>query len=168
MKRILVGCVGNRLRHDDGVGPAVGDVLAAEGVPDGVVVQEIGIGGIHLVQSLIEGDFDAFIVVDCADHGRPPGTVMVIQPDVTDVSAMEGIEKYDYLADMHYTKPERAFALAKALGVLPERFQLIGIQPEDAETLHEGLSHPVTEAVPIAVGQVRELIAEIQGSGDGS
>lgn len=169
MTRVLVGCVGNRLRHDDGVGPVVGDVLQARGLPDGVVVKEVGIGGIHLVQWLIEGAFGALIVVDCADRGRPPGTVMVIQPDVTDVEAMDGIEKYDYLADMHYTKPERAFALAKALGVLPDRFQLVGIQPADAETLHEGLSHPVQEAVEVAVGLVHELIRDIQtGNGDGS
>jgi hydrogenase maturation protease len=161
MTRVLVGCVGNRLRSDDGVGPVVGDALLERGVPQGVVVKEIGIGGIHLVQWLIEDGFDALIVVDCADRGRPPGTVMVIEPEVVDVAALGDVQKYDYLADMHYTQPERAFALAKALGVLPGRFQLVGVQPADTETLHEGLSHAVAEAVDVAVAEVSSLIEEI-------
>jgi hydrogenase maturation protease len=167
--RVLIGCVGNRLRTDDGVGPAVGDLLMEQDLPDDVVVEEIGIGGIHLVQSLLGGDFDALIVVDCADRGRPPGTVMTIAPDVLDVETLDGVAKYDYLADMHYTKPERAFALAKALGVLPERFQLVGIQPEDAETLHRGLSTSVEAAVKVAVDEVLRIVAEVQaGALDGS
>ena len=168
MKRVFVGCIGNRLRSDDGVGPVVGDMLAERGVPEGVVLEEVGIGGIHMVQTLLDGPFDAMIVVDCADRGRPPGTVMVIDPDVLDVGELGGVEKYDYLADMHYTKPERAFALARALGALPPSFQLVGIQPLDAETLHQGLSEPVEHAAHMATDEVLRMIDEIQGNTDGS
>lgn len=158
--KVLVACVGNRLRTDDAIGPIVGDFLEAEGVPDHVTVQEIGIGGIHLVQSLMGGEFNALVVVDCADHGREPGTVMVIQPEVLDVNKLDHIEKYDYLADMHYTKPERAFALARALGVLPETFLLVGIQPLDAETLSRSLTPVVEASVHIAAHEVLRIIGE--------
>ena len=161
--RVLVGCVGNRLRTDDGVGPRVGDHLEQAGVPERVRVQEVGIGGIHLVQTLLEERYDALIIVDCVDRGRPPGTVMTIQPEVLDVHELEDIEKYDYLADMHYTKPERAFALARALGVLPEVFMLVGIQPEDAETLEQHLTPPVERAVHIAANEVLAIIEELNG-----
>ncbi|NNF65770.1 MAG: hydrogenase maturation protease [Acidimicrobiia bacterium] len=164
--RVLIACVGNRLRSDDGVGPVVGDLLTARGLPESVVVEEIGIGGIHLVQSLLGREFDALIVVDCADHGRDPGTVMTIDPDVLDVESLTAIEKYDYLADMHYTKPERAFALARALGVLPERFQLVGVQPQDAETLHRGLTPVVDGAVAIAADEVLRIVVELQSGVD--
>lgn len=167
--RVLIACVGNRLRSDDGVGPVVGDLLAARGLPERVVVEEIGIGGIHLVQSLLGHKFDALIVVDCADHGRPPGTVMTIDPEVLDVESLSAIAKYDYLADMHYTKPERAFALARALGVLPERFQLVGVQPQDAVSLHRGLTPIVEAAVATAADEVLRIVGELQtGADDGS
>lgn len=159
--RVLVACVGNRLRTDDAVGPVVGDYLEEKGVPDNVSVQEIGIGGIHLVQSLIGGEFGALVVVDCADHGRPPGTVMVIQPEVLDVEELSHIEKYDYLADMHYTKPERAFALARALGVLPDVFMLVGVQPEDAETLSRSLTPVVQQAVHVAANEVLRIVGDL-------
>ncbi len=161
--RVLVGCVGNRLRTDDGVGPRVGDHLERQGVPERVRVQEVGIGGIHLVQTLLEEPYDALIIVDCVDRGRPPGTVMTIQPEVLDVHELKDIEKYDYLADMHYTKPERAFALARALGVLPDRFLLVGVQPEDAETLEQRLTPPVERAVHMAANEVLAIIEELNG-----
>lgn len=158
--KVLVACVGNRLRTDDAVGPIVGDFLEADGVPEHVSVQEIGIGGIHLVQSLMSGEFDALVVVDCSDHGRDPGTVMVIEPEVLDVNDLDHVEKYDYLADMHYTKPERAFALARALGVLPETFVLVGIQPLDAETLGRSLTPVVEASVHVAAHEVLRIIGE--------
>jgi hydrogenase maturation protease len=42
-------------------------------VPERVRIQEVGIGGIHLVQTLLEEPYDALIIVDCVDRGRPPG-----------------------------------------------------------------------------------------------
>lgn len=163
--RILVGCLGNRLRSDDGVGPAVGDYLERRGVPAHVRIEEVGIGGIHLVQSLLEPGYEALIVVDCVDRGRAPGTVMVIQPEVLDVRSLGDIDKYDYLADMHYTNPERAFALARALGVLPDRFVLVGVQPEDAETLEQRLSEPVARAVEVAAAEIVSLIGQYARDG---
>ncbi len=152
MRRVLVACVGNTLRADDGVGPAIAGILRRGPLPDGVVVEEFGIGGIHLVQSLMETRFDGLVVVDCVDRDRPPGAVMVIQPEVTDVARLPDLVRLDFLADMHYTNPERAFALARALKVLPGDFALVGVQPYDAESLAEGLSPEVSAAARIAAG----------------
>lgn len=159
---VLVACVGNTLRTDDGVGPRIAELLAARELPEGVEVADFGIGGVHLVQTLLDRSFDALLVVDCADRGRPPGTVMEIEPDVLDVNQLPHTERYDYLADMHYTKPERALALAKGLGVLPQKTLLIGVQPEDAETLGRELTPVVARAAEVTARHVLAVVAELR------
>lgn len=154
MVAVLVACFGNLLRGDDGFGVAVADRLLAEGVPNGVRVLDVGIGGIHLVQELLD-PVDALVVVDAVDLGRPPGTVLVMKPDV------RGPEGPDALADMHYATPERALMLAHGLGALPATIVLVGCQPFDAERLGEGLSPPVAAAVEHAVAEVRRLVADL-------
>ncbi len=158
--KVLIAGVGNVLRGDDGFGVAVAQRLEAVDLGASVRVIETGIGGIHLVQELFD-HADALVVIDAVDRGRPPGTVMVIEPEVADVEAMADLERWDFLADMHYTKPERAFMLAKALGVLPPRFLLVGCQPVDAERVGTGLSEPVEAAVGVAVDEVRRLVADL-------
>lgn len=157
---ILVAGVGNVLWGDDGFGVEVVQRLRDESLADDVHLSDIGTGGINLVQDLM-APVDALIVVDAVDHGRAPGTVMIIDPEVADVHDMEPMEKYDFLADMHYTKPERAFMLAKALGRLPETFVLLGCQPEQVERLGTGLSHPVAAAVDVAVAEVHRIVDEL-------
>src|SRR5919206_4588398 len=54
--RVLVACVGNVLRGDDGFGQAVEQrLLASGGLPPGVDLIETGIGGLGIVQQLMQG-----------------------------------------------------------------------------------------------------------------
>lgn len=166
--KILVAGVGSTLWGDDGFGVKVAHRLQEMELPPEVKVIETGTGGIHLVQEITAG-YDVLIVADATDQGRPPGTVMIIQPEVENVEDMDDAAKYDFLADMHYTKPERAFMLAKALKVLPERFLLVGGQPEDPDRYGVGLSPPVEAAVDVAVVEIQRMIREIlaeEQSGD--
>lgn len=154
---ILVAGVGQLLRGDDGFGVECVRRLVQMDLGDRVRVIETGTGGINLVTALYDPT-DALIVLDAVDHGRPPGTVMVIEPEVADVDDMPDMERWDFLADMHYTKPESAFMLAKALGVLPDRFVLVGCQPQETEMLEVGLSPVVAAAVGVAVVEVQRII----------
>src|SRR5919206_3931879 len=90
-----------------------------------VEVLDVGIGGIHLVQELLD-PVDALVTLDATELGRPAGAVAVVRPDVRDPTGP------DDLADMHYATPERALMLARALNVLPERVWIVGCQPENA------------------------------------
>jgi hydrogenase maturation protease len=123
-------------------------------------VLDVGIGGIHLVHELLERA-RALVVVDALELGRPPGTVLVMHPEVKDVHALSAEERLEELADMHYATPERALMLARALGVLPETVWLIGCQPRDADRLGEGLSPEVSAAVESAIAEVRRLLGEL-------
>ncbi len=156
--RVLVAGVGNVLRGDDGFGVEVARRLEAMELPQGVHVVETGIAGIALVQELQEG-WDALLVVDTVDRGRPPGTVVVIEPDVVDIDALGWDARHDLLADMHLATPERALMLARALGVLPPVVRLVGCQPVDAERVGVGLAPLVARAADVAVDQV---LAEIE------
>ncbi len=158
--RVVVAGMGNVLRGDDGFGVAVAQRLEAVAAPEGVDLLELGIGGIHLVQELLEPT-DGLVVVDAVELGRPPGTVAVIRPDVKDVSTMSLQERRDELADMHYATPSRALMLASALTILPKTVWIVGCQPQDADRLGEGLSPVVAAAVDPAAAEVRRLVSKL-------
>ncbi len=153
---MLVACFGNILRGDDGFGVEVARRLVAGPVPDGVRVLDVGIGGIHLVQELL-APVDVLVAVDAMDLGRAPGTVMVVRPDVVDVVTMGTVQRRDALADMHYATPQRAFMLARGLGVLPDDTVMVGCQVA-GERLGEGLSPAMTAGVEAAVAEVRRIV----------
>lgn len=157
--RVLVVGVGNVLHGDDGFGVEVARQLAERVLPAGVTVAETGIGGMHLVHELMAG-YDGLVVVDAVDHGRPPGTVLVIEPDVLDVSELPIEQRHDLMADMHLATPELALMVARAVGVLPAKTVIVGCQPVEVETLGIGLTPEVTHAVEVAIHEVVRCISE--------
>jgi hydrogenase maturation protease len=128
--------------------------------PDNVRICETGIGGIHLVQELMEG-FDVLVVLDAVDRQREPGTVMVIEPEVVDVHEMNLLQKHDMLADMHLATPARAMMVAKALKVLPDKTFILGCQPVTVNRLEIGLHHVVEHALTTATKELRRLLTEL-------
>lgn len=161
----IVACFGNVLRGDDGFGHAVARRLAAEDLPDGAAVLEVGIGGIHLVQELLRW-VDLLLVVDAVDLGRPPGTVVVQRPDVLDVTTLPPERRRDELADMHLATPEKALMVARALDVLPETTLVVGVQTTDTDRVGQGLSPATGRAVEVAVAEIVRLLAEHLPAGD--
>ncbi len=157
--RAIVACFGNVLRADDGVGPAVAQALIDEVLPEGVRVLEVGIGGIHLVQELLDG-VDLLLVVDAVDLGRAAGTVVVQRPDVLDVSTLAVDRRRDELADMHLATPARALMVALGLGVLPGTTLVVGVQTTDTQEPRQGLSEVTARAVPVVVREIHRLLDE--------
>lgn len=162
--RVLIAGVGNVLRRDDGFGVEVARRLQTMALPADVVVVETGIAGIALVQELQAG-WDALVVVDAVDHGRAPGTVMFIEPEVLDVQTVSLDRRHDLLADMHLATPELAMMLALALGVLPANVVLVGCQIADPDAVGEGLTPAVAAAVEIAVIEIVRHVDELIGVG---
>ena len=144
--RVLVGCVGNLLRGDDGFGPAVAARLSSS-VPPGADVVETGIGGIALLQEIMAG-IDGLIVVDAIDEGEEPGTVLLMEPEIGEAV---------HVPDVHLANPERVLNVAKGIGALPDRVRIVGCQVGDADTLEQGLTPAVERAVPVAAAKVEEI-----------
>lgn len=144
--RILVACVGNVLRGDDGFGPAVAARL--EGLPEAVEVLDAGIGGVALLQELMAG-CDGLIVIDAVDRGEPAGTVFVIEPDVP---------PGEHVPDLHLANPDRVLTLARSLGALPDRVLIVGCQPAEVDELSDTLSPEVERAVGLGASKVEEAV----------
>jgi hydrogenase maturation protease len=158
--RVLVACVGNLLRHDDGFGVAVARELEARGLPDGVDLIETGIGGMTVVQQLM-GGYDAVIVVDAVDRGAAPGTIWVMEPDVPAPDSLDPDEWRGLFGNLHLAEPYRIFLLAKSVGALPPFVRLVGCQPGDVDTMDEVLSRSVAAAVPVAADRVHEIAVSL-------
>ena len=158
MSRVLVAGMGNVLRQDDGFGVEVARrLMARDGLPDGVEVVEVGIGGIHLVQEMMDG-YDALVVIDAVERGSAPGTVHLLEAEVEDLARWSDTARADFLADTHYTTPAKAMILAKALGVLPPRVYILGCQPGEADALGIGLTTPVEAATTRAIREIVLLV----------
>jgi hydrogenase maturation protease len=159
--RALVVGIGNVLRGDDGFGVEVAKRLQALAeVTARAKVIEVGIGGIHLVQELMEG-YDLLVIADAVDRGGEPGRLYILELEAPATpSALEAWERD--LTDMHEAGPSKALVMARALGVLPPRVLLVGCQPERTEEVELGLTPRVERAVDQAVARVRSLLDPVE------
>lgn len=160
----LVLGLGNPLRGDDGLGPAVIAWLQEHGLPAGVVAVDGGTAGLELVLTLM-GDhagrpYHRALIVDAADVGRAPGEWVRFTPDLQPVldQAVGRLEEKGPLMSMHTAGLAEALALGAALGVLPEEVVIFGVQPAQIDW-SPGLSAEVQTAVPL-VG--REILRYAQ------
>jgi hydrogenase maturation protease len=151
VKTVLVGGVGNVLFGDDGFGVEVVRRLARRALPENVRVVDFGIRGADLGYAL--RDADRAIVIDALSRGGAPGTLYVLEPSALATTI-----------DAHAAAPQKALALASALGETSATIRIVGCEParlvEDDE-LVMGLSDPVAAVVDDAVALVEKLIAEV-------
>lgn len=163
--RILVACMGNVLRGDDGFGVAVAEALEARSLPPEVTVTEVGISGVSMAQDLMDG-YDAMVLVDAMERGADPGTVHVERAEVPDLDDYSRREIGSFAADMHQTDPSKVLVLGEALDVLPDPTVLVGCEPQGTDELEDTLSDPVRAAVPRAVEHVETVLDEIRSLTD--
>jgi hydrogenase maturation protease len=148
--RVLVAGVGNIFQGDDGFGVEVVQRLRADALPDGVVVADYGIRGLHLAFALLE-PLDLLVVADALPRGGTPGTLYVLEPDLE-----TGLPPAEH--DAHGMSLPSVFASVRAMGGRLPRVLIVGCEPADVgEGL--GLSPPVAGAVGPAAALVRELVA---------
>jgi len=162
-RRILVAGVGNVLHGDDGFGVELAWRLAKRELPEGVKVIETGIGGMSLVQELMQG-YDAVLVLDAHQGGGTPGALRVLEPTLPDLSGLDAHQLRDYFADTHYATPLRALALLDRLGHLPRHIAVIGCEPGQHEVMHKGLSAPVAAALERAEAMAMDWISRHCGT----
>jgi hydrogenase maturation protease len=127
---VLVIGVGNPDRGDDGSGPAVAAL-----VPGAIAVG----GELADLLDAWSGHEDV-VVVDAMVSGRPPGTVVYLD------AVAHGLPSGFSSASSHALGLADAVELARALGRLPLRLTIIGIEVESC-ALGERLSARVAAAV---------------------
>jgi len=153
--RLLVAGIGNIFLGDDGFGVVVADRLRRETWPDGVVVADFGIRGVHLAYELAGGAYDAAILVDAVARGGSAGTLYAID-------AAADREEGGSAMDAHNLTPAVVIAWLRRLGA-GCRVLVVGCEPASLEELME-LSPAVAGSVEGAVHLVRDLVAELTGA----
>ena len=158
-KRILIACIGNIFMGDDGFGVEVARKLMSKQYPEGVRVVDFGIRGIELAYTLLD-DYDALVLVDAIPRGGSPGTLYLIEPDLSGMSPEKGVEAGRAALDAHSMDPVKVLAFARTLGAQPIQTLLVGCEPavfgdgEDYAEMQMGLSEPVQAAVNEAVKMI--------------
>ncbi len=148
--RIWIAGVGNVFFGDDGFGVEVAHRMAEQPLPEGVVVKDYGIRGMHLAYDLLDPP-ELLVVVDALPHGASPGSTCILEPDLADpVRARD--------ANGHGMDLPTVFATVRAMGSRLPRILIVGCEPGDLSQ-HMGLTPRVQHAVDVAIDLVHEIIA---------
>jgi hydrogenase maturation protease len=130
MPRIIIG-IGNRDRGDDGAGVAVAEDVT------GCTTHIVDAGALDMFNFWSEAD--DVVIVDAMRSGARPGTVRSF--DVRETPLPD-----ETFASTHSFGPAAGIELARALGRMPARIEVIGIEAGDF-TVGADLSPPVVQAV---------------------
>ncbi len=162
--KILIAGVGNELRQDDGFGIQMIRAIQKNTSPTKhIKFQEVGIGGIHLVQELHE-KYDILIILDAVQWGGEPGEIYFRSTITDDLNELPKEDQRAFLADMHYTTPVRAMMLAKALKVLPNEVFILGCEVKNYDDFEMGLSKEVSDAIPLGISKLEEWLGSFNYS----
>lgn len=158
-KQILVAGIGNIFHGDDAFGVEVAQEMMQQEWPEAVQVGEFGIRSYDLAYALMDG-YEAVVLVDATQREHPPGTVSLIEPDLSELDASGG-----EVVNGHSMNPVRVLQLVQSLGGnLPAMpFYLVGCEPAVLETENGrlGLSEPVQAAVPKAIEMIQSLVQDL-------
>lgn len=178
-KCILIACIGNIFLGDDGFGVEVAQRLLTKQYPEGVQVVDFGIRGMELAYTLLD-DYDTLVLVDAVSRGSQPGTLYLIEPDLTNMNPEKGAEAGRVGLDAHSMDPVKVLAFARTLGAKPIHTLLVGCEPAvlggggEYEEMQMGLSTSVQAAVTEAVHMIDTLIqswypaADVSGAKKGN
>ncbi|HSB91396.1 MAG TPA: hydrogenase maturation protease [Anaerolineales bacterium] len=146
--RTLVLGLGNPLRGDDGVGPAVLEAMQASGkVPPTATLWPAHEG--DLLDALVAEAWSQLVIIDAAEIGSAPGS-------------WARLEGYRALATSARSGSHRlslidALGVARALGKDPAAVSVFAVQPASTGWM-PGLSRPVAEAVDALSATVLEML----------
>jgi hydrogenase maturation protease len=146
MGRTVVIGVGNPYRSDDGVGPAVVELLRDKDIPG--VELECALGETAELIELWTGATVAFVVDAVRAQPAHPGRVHHLVPDFAPPRA----------ASSHGPGLGEAVELARALGRLPGRLELFAVEVERVGH-GQGLSVPVAAAARHVVEAISAILA---------
>ena len=149
--------IGNIFLGDDGFGVEVAKRLSEHEFPAGVRVVDFGIRGFDLAYALQDG-YETTILVDAYPHGQTPGTVSLVEPDLSKLD-----EPQQGVVEAHGMDPLNVLRMASAMNGGLKKILLVGCEPATlgGEQGHMGLSEPVEAAVDEAVKLVASVVDKI-------
>lgn len=107
------------------------------------------------------------MLVDAIARGGAPGTVYLIEPDLSAISSENAVEAARVGMDAHSMDPMKVLAFARTLGARPIRTFLVGCEPsvirrnDNYLDMQMGLSGPVQAAVDEAIKVLDSLVEQL-------
>jgi hydrogenase maturation protease len=152
---ILVAGIGNIFFGDDAFGCEVVRELVRQSRPwpAHVRVEDFGIRSYDLAYAIMEG-VDT-ILIDAVSRGQPPGTLYLIEPDLSNLGPA--------VPDGHTMNLVNVLATLESLGGRTRQLYLVGCEPAVLETEdgHLGLSPVVQDTVPGAIALIERVVADL-------
>jgi hydrogenase maturation protease len=149
MSVVVIG-VGNVLRGDDGIGPAVAERVRAV-APADVAVSVCEAEPSRLIEAFENADLA--VLIDATSTGAPPGTMHRF--DASDAA----VPSRELRSSTHALGIGEALELARALGRLPRRAIVFGVEGSDY-TARDGMTAAVQAAVdPVSTAVLEEVAA---------
>lgn len=147
MTSIVIG-VGNRDRGDDAAGPIVCDRLRSRHGADAALRVVVCEGSILDLGLRWEPD-DHVVIVDAMQPGTAPGRVVTFDATVEPLPTPSAVSTHEIDVSV-------AIELARAIGRMPARLLLIGIEAAQTEW-----AAPPSPAVDTAIDAVVDLVVEL-------
>ncbi len=144
MRTLILG-IGNLLLCDEGVGVHVARVLQQEGLPENVVILDVGTAFLEALPEIERAD--RIIIVDAMQADHAPGTIYRVP--------FEDCVKPDCIASLHGFDLSRVIYLAGR--ETPPETVVIGVEPARIEWGTE-LSPKILEMVPSIVETLKKEI----------
>jgi hydrogenase maturation protease len=157
--RILIAGIGNIFLGDDAFGVEVAQRLLSRPIPAHVQVIDFGIRGLDLAYALLD-KLELVILVDAVPRGDVPGTVYLIEPDLSSLRTDSGSEE---MLDAHTMHPEKVLRTAASMGARFGRVLLVGCEPTPFDSdvdMQMELSPPVRAAIDEAIKLIESLVTE--------
>jgi hydrogenase maturation protease len=147
---VLVLCLGNDLRRDDGVGWRVAERLE-ETPPGGAVIRKSAASGLYLLDEM--AGFDRLVVVDAVRTGRH-ATGDVFSCEIEDLDVPPG-------PSPHAVGLSTVLRVGRRCGLaMPRQVTVVAIEAADMETVGMGLTPRVESAVSRACDLVRSIVED--------
>lgn len=167
--RVLVAGIGNIFFGDDGFGVEVVERVLRRPVPPGVAVADFGIRGMHLAYELLDG-YDALVLVDAMPLGEEPGTVVLVEAEIPELSSHDdgdgGGDGAQPAVDAHSMSPAVVLGTLAHLGGRVDRVLVVGCEPATV-TDGIGLSEVAAGAVEPAVDLIDAILGELLSQPEG-
>lgn len=147
--------MGNPILGDDGIGWQIAQTLQRiKEIPSDVTIECLAIGGISLMEALI--DYDRAILIDSiVTHQVAVGTVTCYK--LGDLPNMTS----GHMSSAHDTSLVDALQMGQSLGAnLPEDITIVVVESEKVYEFSEEMTPPVAAAVPPALKIIQDLLIE--------
>jgi hydrogenase maturation protease len=158
---ILIAGIGNIFLGDDAFGSEVARRLMGRPQPPGVRVMDFGIRGLDLTYALADG-CDLAILIDAMPRGGTPGTVYVLEPDLTGADDVDS--STEPVFNGHSMDPMTVLREVGRMRARIGKILIVGCEPtplvDEEDDMSMTMSPPVAAAIDQAMSVIESLVKQ--------